>query len=73
MRAHITNAPSYLEGKPVKLHGGRSIYYVQNCTKREFPSFDAFRAMKFDLDNVITVLSETLDKIPLGPPMPSKP
>jgi len=48
---------------------GKAVYFVENGTKRMFPSGEVFISHGFEWDNIHPVLPEALDLLPLGPDM----
>ena len=56
----------------VQCKGQREIYLVQDKTRRAFPDFTTFTAMKFTLDDVHLVGNDVFEVIKLGLPLPYK-
>ena len=60
------------EGKVIQGKGQREIFLVQQKTRRAFPDFGTFTAMKFTLDDVQLVNVDVINVIKLGLPLPNK-
>lgn len=66
--SNMTAGIIHLEGLAVSAHsGGRSIFLVQNKTKRAFGSLDKFSDMGFDLKNVIHISDDLYFALSEGP------
>ena len=72
LRAYAPPRAESFEGKVIQGKGQREIFLVQDKTRRVFPDFVTFVAMKFSLDDVHLVNQDVINIIKLGLPLPFK-
>jgi len=69
---NMTAGIIHLEGHPISAHsGGRSIFLVQNQTRKAFGSLDTFNNMGFDLKHVIHISDDLYFALKEGSPVGS--
>ena len=72
LREYAPPRAENFEGKVIQGKGQREIFLVQDKTRRVFPDFATFTAMKFTLDDVHVVNQDVISLIHLGLPLPFK-